>query len=144
MRIVPGQDPDQVSDTLKAHLRTVCPPDVELSIDDPATGSSAFNLPTGHPLVLAAKKVLSEVTGQEPVLGVETLMFGFGLPDEDIHAPNEFFRLASLAEGLSAWPRLLEQVGEFSADEFRLIATTGNKSALSAVSVVELNYTACQ
>lgn len=142
MRIVSGQDPAQVSEALKAHVRAVCPPDVELSIGD-GTGSRAFNLPTGHPLVLAAKKVLSEATGQEPVLvrlgasipitvifqellGVQTLMFGFALPDEDIHAPNEFFRLASLAEGLSAWPRLLEQIGELSADQFRLIAATDN------------------
>ncbi|MEI9426193.1 dipeptidase [Mesorhizobium sp. Cs1299R1N3] len=138
LRTVPGQDPDRVSDALKVHLRTVCPPDVELSIDDPETGSCAFELPAGHPLVLAAKKVLHEATGREPVLvrlgasipitaifqellGVRTLMFGFGLPDEDIHAPNEFFRLSSLEEGLSAWPRLLEQVGELSADEFQSI-----------------------
>ncbi|MES0151844.1 M20/M25/M40 family metallo-hydrolase [Mesorhizobium sp. M0012] len=145
MRIVSGQDPDQVSDALKAHLRAVCPPDIELTIGDPGTGSRAFNLPTGHPLVLAAKKVLSDATGQEPVLvrlgasipitvifqellGVQTLMFGFALPDEDIHSPNEFFRLASLAEGLSAWPRLLEQVGEYSADEFRSMGTATEKA----------------
>ncbi|MER8421229.1 dipeptidase [Mesorhizobium sp. M1329] len=144
LRIVPGQDPDQVSNALKFHLRAVCPPDVELSIDDPGTGSRAFDLPTGHPLVLAAKKVLSEATGQEPILvrlaasipitvifqellGVQTLMFGFALPDEDIHSPNEFFRLASLAEGLSAWPRLLEQIGEYSADEFRSMAIAAEK-----------------
>ncbi|MER9052305.1 M20/M25/M40 family metallo-hydrolase [Mesorhizobium sp. M0923] len=147
LRTVPGQDPDEVANALEAHLRAVCPPDVELSIDDPGTGCRAYDLPTGHPLVLAAKKVLLEATGQDPVLvrlgatipitvifqellGVQTLMFGFALPDEDIHAPNEFFRLASLAEGLSAWPRLLEQVGELSADEFRLIATTDNKEPL--------------
>lgn len=146
LRIVPGQDPDQISDRLKAHLRTVCPPDVKLSIDDPGTGCRAFDLPTGHPLVLAAKRVLFEATGREPVLirmgasipitaifqellGVQTLMFGFSLPDEDIHAPNEFFRLASLAEGLSAWPRLLAQIGEYSADEFRLIATAADNEA---------------
>ncbi|WP_136617838.1 MULTISPECIES: dipeptidase [Mesorhizobium] len=139
LRTVPGQDPDQVSNALKAHLRAVCPPGVELSIDDPGTGCRAFNLPTGHPLLLAAKRVLSEAHGQEPVLvrlgasipvtavfeellGIQTLMFGFALYDEDIHAPNEFFRLASLAEGLSAWPRLLEQVGELSVDEFRSMA----------------------
>ncbi|RJT23422.1 dipeptidase [Mesorhizobium waimense] len=145
LRIVPGQDPEQVSDALKVHLRTVCPPDVQLSINDPETGSRAFNLPTEHPLVLAAKKVLSEATGQEPVLvrlgasipitvifqellGIQTLMFGFALPDEDIHSPNEFFRLASLAEGLSAWPRLLEEVGKHSAEEFRSLSAAAEKA----------------
>ncbi|ESX66899.1 M20/M25/M40 family peptidase [Mesorhizobium sp. LSHC420B00] len=145
VRTVPGQDPIQVSSALKIHLRAVCPPDVELAIADLVAGSRAFNLPTGHPLVLAAKKVLSEATGQEPVfvrlgssipitamfqemLGVHTLMFGFALPDEDIHAPNEFFRLASLAEGLSAWSRLLELIGEHTAHEFRSMATAAEKA----------------
>ncbi|MER9331431.1 dipeptidase [Mesorhizobium sp. M0488] len=145
LRIVPGQDPRQVLNALKAHLLTVCPLDVELLIDDPGTGSRAFYLPTGHPLLVAAKRVLSGA-GKEPVLvrlgasipitaifeelfGIQTLMFGFALSDEDIHAPNEFFRLASLAEGLSAWPRLLEQVGELSADEFRSIAAAAADKA---------------
>lgn len=144
LRTVHGQDPDQVSDILKAHLRAVCPPDVELLIHGLGTSSRAFNLPTGHPLVLAAKKVLSDATGQEPVLvrlgssvpitvifqelfGIQTLMFGFALPDEDIHAPNEFFRLASFTEGLSAWPRLLAQLGEHSVDEFRSMAVAAER-----------------
>ncbi|MES0151742.1 hypothetical protein NKJ95_32000 [Mesorhizobium sp. M0012] len=46
------------------------------------------------------------------------LMFGFALPDEDIYAPSEFFQLASLAEDLSAWPRLLEHV-LFNLDHIR-------------------------
>jgi hypothetical protein len=90
-------------------------------------------------LVLAAQKVLHDATGQEPVLvrlgatvpitaifremlGVQTLMFGFNLPDEDVHAPNEFFHIASLGQGLSAWPQLLEELGKFDCDEFRSMA----------------------
>ncbi|WP_024511536.1 dipeptidase [Bradyrhizobium sp. ARR65] len=139
LRVAPGQDPRQASAAIKAHLRANCAPGVDLSIVDPETGCPAFSMPAKHPLVLAAQKVLYETTGQEPVLvrlgatvpitaifgetlGVETLMFGFNLPDEDVHAPNEFFHLASIAQGLSAWARLLGELGEFDLERFRSAA----------------------
>ncbi len=52
------------------------------------------------------------------MLGIDTVMFGFATADEDIHAPNEFFRLTSLAEGLRAWPMLLTELGKLSAADF--------------------------
>ena len=45
-------------------------------------------------------------------------MFGFGLPDEDVHAPNEFFRLASLPLGLRGWVMLLDELGAFAPAAF--------------------------
>ncbi|RWL02833.1 M20/M25/M40 family metallo-hydrolase [Mesorhizobium sp.] len=136
VRTVAGQDKDRVFKAIIAHLYAACHEGVKLSIEDPGTGSPAFSLPTGHPLVRAAQKVLHEATGQDPVLvrlgssipitaifrellGVQTLMFGFNLPGEDIHAPNEFFRVASIAKGLSVWPRLLEELSKYELDEFR-------------------------
>jgi len=53
------------------------------------------------------------------MLGLDTLMFGFAMPDEDIHAPNEFFRLSSLEEGLRAWPALLSEIGKVSPEALR-------------------------
>lgn len=141
LRTVPGQDTRQALSAIKAHLTNICPPDVALTIHDNDTGAPAFSLPETHPLVMAASKVLQKATGQVPVLvrlgatvpitvifqemlELQTLMFGFNLPDEDVHAPNEFFRIASLAEGLSAWPRLLEELGEFECADFRPVETS--------------------
>ncbi|UCI31979.1 M20/M25/M40 family metallo-hydrolase [Mesorhizobium sp. B4-1-4] len=140
LRIPPGQDPHQALEAVKAHLRNVCSPlGVRLSIIDPNTGTPAFSLRKTHPLVVAAKKVLLQTAKLEPVLvrlgatvpittifhellGVQTLMFGFNLPDEDVHAPNEFFYVKSLAEGLTSWPRLLEELGKFDLEQFRQMA----------------------
>lgn len=136
LRTVPGQSIEQAVAALKAHLQSVTPQGVDITIDDPGTGAEAFSLPSGHPLVISARKVLREATGKDPVLvrlgasvpitvifeellDVQTLMFGFNLPDEDVHAPNEFFHVASLAQGLSAWPRLLTALGEFDSGSFR-------------------------
>ena len=41
------------------------------------------------------------------VLGIDTVYFSFSTADEDFHAPNEFFRLSRLWDGLAAWAALL-------------------------------------
>jgi acetylornithine deacetylase/succinyl-diaminopimelate desuccinylase-like protein len=43
------------------------------------------------------------------------VFFSFSTADEDFHAPNEFFRLQRLHEGLEAWARLLDILGEVGA-----------------------------
>jgi acetylornithine deacetylase/succinyl-diaminopimelate desuccinylase-like protein len=48
-------------------------------------------------------------------LGLDTVFFSFSTADEDFHAPNEFFRLHRLYEGLEAWARLLDILGEVDA-----------------------------
>jgi acetylornithine deacetylase/succinyl-diaminopimelate desuccinylase-like protein len=44
-------------------------------------------------------------------LGAYTVMFGFGLGDEQIHAPDEFMRLGSFERGQRAWTLLIERLG---------------------------------
>jgi acetylornithine deacetylase/succinyl-diaminopimelate desuccinylase-like protein len=46
------------------------------------------------------------------VLGLKTLMFSFSTGDENLHAPNEFFRVSRLEEGVAAWTELWLQLGE--------------------------------
>jgi acetylornithine deacetylase/succinyl-diaminopimelate desuccinylase-like protein len=49
----------------------------------------------------------------------DTLAFGFAMLDEDVHAPNEFFRISSLHEGLTAWPLLLAELARYKPGDFR-------------------------
>jgi len=51
-------------------------------------------------------------------LGIDTVTFSFSTADEDYHAPNEFFRLASFDEGLTAWVALLRRLGALPAAAF--------------------------
>ena len=44
-------------------------------------------------------------------MGLDTVFFSFSTADEDFHAPNEFFRVHRLHEGLEAWARLLGHPG---------------------------------
>lgn len=135
MRLVPGQDPDQAAAAVRRHLQAACPPGVTLSFSA-ETGSPAFSLEAGHPLLQAAEAVIVATTGRRPVyaraggtipitaifkemLGLDTLTFGYAMPDEDVHAPNEFFRLSSIAEGLRDWTLLLTELARYKPGDLR-------------------------
>lgn len=136
VRVVAGQDPRRVVDAVAAHLRRHCPAGLELTFGRIGDGSPASTLAPEHPLVRAAEAVLEAETGRRPIhvrlgasvpitaifketMGIDTLMFGFNLPDEPVHAPNEFFRMESIAMGLQAWPAILRRLGEFAPADFR-------------------------
>ena len=135
LRLVPGQDPAAARELVVGHLRARCPPGVAMEVSGNAGGSPASTLAGDHPLVQAASAVLERLLGRRPVpvrlaatvpitalfkelLGIDTLMFGFGLPDEDVHAPNEFFRLSSLPLGLRGWVMLLDALGRVDPADF--------------------------
>jgi acetylornithine deacetylase/succinyl-diaminopimelate desuccinylase-like protein len=136
MRLVPGQDPAAAQAAVKAHLERHAPQGVTLAFDYKPGGTRAYTLGADHPLRAAAAAVLRREKGGEPAvvrlggtvpittlfqerLGMDSLMFGLATPDEDAHAPNEFFRLSSLDEGLRLWPLLLRELGELRAADFR-------------------------
>ena len=143
VRLGPGQDPARVQRVLRDHLLARAAPGVWIAFEETGPGSPAFTLREGHPLLAAAEDVLRRMTNQAPVrariggtlpitaifqemLGLDTLMFGFAMPDEDIHAPNEFFRLSSLEEGLRAWPALLSEIGRVAPAALRAQAASAS------------------
>jgi acetylornithine deacetylase/succinyl-diaminopimelate desuccinylase-like protein len=136
MRLVPGQDPDRAGLAVRQHLEARCRPGVTLAFSEISGGSPAFSLAPDHPLLAAAMTVVERTSGRRPIptrgggtlpitaifkemLGLDTLAFGFAMPDEDIHAPNEFFRISSLHEGLTAWPLLLAELARYQPGDFR-------------------------
>ena len=87
-----------------------------------------FSIPSGHNSSQIAAEVFTEVYGKPtfwvctggsiPVmfvllkeLGVHATVFAFGLDDEKIHAPNEFFRFFSFHRGQEAYCKLLKKLG---------------------------------
>lgn len=123
-RLVPGQDPARVQQCVMDHLRRHCPPGARLTVQGERGSSGAYLVPPDHPLLRAAEEALTKTTGTPPLrvrmgatlpmtdmvareLGIDTVMFSFATSDEDYHAPNEFFRLSSVDQGLAAWVALL-------------------------------------
>ncbi len=135
MRLAPGQDPLRAAERVRAHLLDRCPQGVTLNFAELGGYSAASTLDDGHPLLMAAERVMELIFGRRPVrargggtlpitsifketLGIDTLRFAFGMSDEDVHAPNEFFRLSSLEEGLRAWSMMLAELGQLEPAAF--------------------------
>jgi acetylornithine deacetylase/succinyl-diaminopimelate desuccinylase-like protein len=134
-RVVEGQDASEVIQAVLRHMQARCPPGCRLDVVAVSEGSPASTIPADHPLVCAAEAVLRRESGREAIhvrlgatvpvtslfmetLGIATLMFGYNLPDEDVHAPNEFFRLKSMRDGARAWALLLGELGDYSPASF--------------------------
>jgi acetylornithine deacetylase/succinyl-diaminopimelate desuccinylase-like protein len=121
-RLVPDQDPDRIRALVARHLETHLPAGVTLSIGGERHAARPYRIPSDHPGLLTAERVLQEVYKKKalrvrmgstlPVsdlfkrlLSVDTVFFSFSTADEDFHSPNEFFRVHRLHEGLEAWAR---------------------------------------
>ncbi len=121
-RLVPDQDPDEVVRLITRHLEHHQPPGTRLTITPGDHGTPAAHIDTGHPALRAAAAALRAVYGVDPLIvrmgatvpimelfkrhmNMDTVYFSFSTSDEDYHAPNEFFRVIRLREGLAAWAR---------------------------------------
>mgnify|MGYP002382230883 CR=1 FL=1 len=122
-RLVPDQDPDQVMADLERFFRERLPPGCRLDFVDMGKGGP-IRVPTDSPFLDAAKAALAEVFGREPVLigcggsipvvasikeilGLDTLLVGFGLDDDRMHSPNEKFELVCYRRGIETHAAML-------------------------------------
>lgn len=136
MRLVPGQDPERAKQAVITHLKAQVPPGATVEIYADRGQGGAYAVPKGHPLLAAAGAALEHTTGQAPlkvrigaslplteivsrILGLDTVMFSFALSDENFHAPNEFFRLSSISDGLAAWVRIMRQIAQIAPAAFK-------------------------
>jgi acetylornithine deacetylase/succinyl-diaminopimelate desuccinylase-like protein len=128
-RLVPDQDPDDIVALVKRHLEAHIPPGTRMSIALSDHGARPAHIASDHFGLKAADAALHAVYGVRPLIvrmggtvpiselfqrhmGLDTVFFSFSTADEDYHAPNEFFRIHRLHEGLEAWARCWELLGE--------------------------------
>jgi acetylornithine deacetylase/succinyl-diaminopimelate desuccinylase-like protein len=131
-RLVPDQDPGIVVARVARHLEAHVSPGTRLSISPADHGSRAAHISTDHFALKSADTALQATYGVRPLvvrmggtvpiaelfqrhMSLETVFFSFSTADEDFHAPNEFFRIHRLHEGLDAWARYLRILSETSA-----------------------------
>jgi len=128
-RLVPDQDPADVLALVTRHLEEHVPPGTRLSIAPGDHGSRPAHIRADHFALQAADAALRAVYGVRPLIvrmggtvpiaelfarhmGLDTVFFSFSTADEDFHAPNEFFRIHRLHEGLEAWARYWEMLSQ--------------------------------
>jgi acetylornithine deacetylase/succinyl-diaminopimelate desuccinylase-like protein len=127
-RLVANQNPDTIAHLIAEHVAHNTPPGVRASVSRIPFAAIPYLMPAAHPGNLAAREVLLEMYGREPYvvgsggsipvcstflqhLNAYTTNFGFGISDENFHAPDEFYRLSSFVKGQTAYCKLLEHLG---------------------------------
>lgn len=118
MRLVPDQDPKEVEDGLAAYLKAHAPDTVRWELNSLAGNKPSIS-DIHHPATRAMARALETTWGKAPlykreggsvpivgdmqrILGVESVLTGFGLPDDNIHAPNEKLHLPTWYKGIEA------------------------------------------
>ena len=116
MRLVPNQHPDRIAELFEAHVRDITPKTVELKVTR-MHGGKPWMTAYDNPFVQAAARAIERGFGRKPVftreggsipvvstfqeeLGLPSVLFGVGLPDENAHAPNEKLDVANFHGGV--------------------------------------------
>jgi acetylornithine deacetylase/succinyl-diaminopimelate desuccinylase-like protein len=127
-RLVPEQDPRQVLAELGNFLDARTPADCRFEITTHGL-SPAIRLPADSPFVAAATRALEAVFDRKPfligmggsipaveaikrLLGMDSLLVGFGLKDDLVHSPNEKFELRCFEAGMQTHARLLAELAK--------------------------------
>ncbi len=127
MRLVPDMTPAESFAKYKAYVESIVPKGVEIAVRMIHSGDPIV-VSTDNVYVKAATEAMHEVFGKEtvfvrgggsiPIVGdfvrelkIPTVMMGFGLPDDNLHAPNEKFHLANFYRGIESIVRFLSGLG---------------------------------
>jgi len=127
MRLVPDQDPAEIADAFEAHLRALAPAGIELEFVR-HHGGRPFLAEPDSPFVEAGKRALALAFGPEPILtreggsipvvetfdtelGAPAVLMGLGLPDDNLHSPNEKMDLEQFHKGVEAAAQFMALAG---------------------------------
>ncbi len=131
MRLVPEQRPEEIFKSYSEYVQSLVPKGIQLKIKKHSLGP-AIVVPTENQYVRAAIDAMREIFnkdtvfirsgGSVPIVGdfqahlkIPTVMMGFGLPDDNLHAPNEKFHIPNFYRGIESIIRFFQKVGEDGA-----------------------------
>jgi len=120
MRLVPNQSSKKITELFESHFKKIAPEYVKVKVI-PHHGGEGVVIPTDFPAYLAAKNAMETTFGKTPipvrsggsipivpmfeeVLGLKTILLGFGLDSDVIHSPNEHFGLFNFYKGIETIP----------------------------------------
>lgn len=128
MRLVPHQHPDKITELFARHFKAIAPPSVKVEVR-PHHGGFPVVTPTDTPEYQAAHKAMETTFGKAPipmreggsipivalfesVLGVKSVLMGFGLNSDAIHSPNEHYGLFNFYKGIETIPYFYSNYAE--------------------------------
>lgn len=124
MRLVSDQQPDEIFKLFSDYVRSIVPRGIQISIRQ-LSGADPMLIRTDNRYVQASKEAMKEVFGKDTVfirsggsipvvadfeknLGIPSVMMGFGLPDDNLHAPNEKFHIPNFYRGIESIIRFFQ------------------------------------
>ncbi|PYY00686.1 MAG: dipeptidase [Acidobacteria bacterium] len=124
MRLVPNQNPDEIFKRFSNYVKSITPRGIQINIRQ-ISGADPMLIRTDNHYVQAAKDAMKEVFGKDTVfirsggsipvvadfekhLGIPSVMMGFGLPDDNLHAPNEKFHIPNFYRGIESIIRFFQ------------------------------------
>ncbi|MEZ4774960.1 MAG: dipeptidase [Bacteroidia bacterium] len=130
MRLVPNQSPQEISDLFASHFQSIAPASVKVSVTALHGGQAAM-LSTQTPGYQAAASAMKDTFGKDPiptreggsipivalfqeVLGLDTVLMGFGLNSDAIHSPNEHYGVFNYLKGIETIPRFHQHFAKIS------------------------------
>jgi acetylornithine deacetylase/succinyl-diaminopimelate desuccinylase-like protein len=125
-RLVADQEPEEIRIKVGEHLQRVAPPGVRVTVEY-LHGGRSYVAPTNHPVFEAAKRAFAKAFGRPTVFmreggsipfvrtiadrtGKPCLLMGFGQPDENAHAPNEWIDLENYHLGIKSAAYLYDEL----------------------------------
>ncbi|HIA28393.1 MAG TPA: dipeptidase [Planctomycetes bacterium] len=126
MRLVPDQDSETIRRQVTDHLRRICPPTCKLTVHCDH-GAEPVLVERTSPWLVAAERAVEKGFGTKPVyireggsipvvsefkkiLGIDTILLGTGLPDDNAHSPNEKFCLSDFQRAIETAAWLLDEM----------------------------------
>jgi acetylornithine deacetylase/succinyl-diaminopimelate desuccinylase-like protein len=124
MRLVPNQRPEEIFKLFSEYVRSIVPRGIQINIRQ-LSGADPMLIRTDNHYVQASKDAMKEVFGKDTVLirsggsipivadfekhlGIPSVMMGFGLPDDNLHAPNEKFHIPNFYRGIESIIRFFQ------------------------------------
>jgi acetylornithine deacetylase/succinyl-diaminopimelate desuccinylase-like protein len=123
-RLVGRQNPTRIRKGLRQFVKARLPADCKVSYKSESGDSMAVTVAENNPWVRLEGQALRDEWGRAPILmadgasipvvgtfksllGIDTLLVGFGLEDDSVHSPNEKYNLSSYRKGIRSWARII-------------------------------------
>lgn len=127
-RLVGDQDPHKIREAFRSYVKSKIPADCTVEFKEHGA-SPALRLDFDSPALAKGQKALSDEWGKtaaligcggsipivgdfKTMLGMDSMLIGFGLDDDAVHSPNEKYNLKSFHKGIRSWARVLDQLAE--------------------------------
>jgi acetylornithine deacetylase/succinyl-diaminopimelate desuccinylase-like protein len=132
MRLVPGQDSHEIMELFQKHFESIAPASVKVKVS-PHHGGEPVVTPTDSVAYRAASMAMEQTFGKKPipirgggsipivalfesVLGLKSVLMGFGLDSDAIHSPNEHYGIFNYMKGIETIPYFYRYFRELSAE----------------------------